>query len=89
MSDPVIGMFLKFYIFCCYNLYASHSGTFSKKSRILNGRRPFAKDPELFNYEYDSEADWDEEEEAGEDIANSDGEDDDSECGNCLFITLS
>jgi len=50
-------------------------GTFSKKSTVITGRRPFAKDADMFNYDYDSEADW-EEEEPGEDIADSDGEED-------------
>lgn len=39
----------------------------------MSGRRPFAKDDQLFNYEYDSEAEWEAEGEDGEDIENSDG----------------
>ena len=39
---------------------SSHSGTYSKRSRVLNGRRPFQMDHELFNYDYDSEAEWEE-----------------------------
>jgi hypothetical protein len=41
----------------------------------VSGRRPFAKDP-LLNYEYDSEAEWEEEDPEGEDIALSDNEED-------------
>lgn len=52
------------------------SGTFSKRSRIVTGRRPFLKDP-VINYDYDSEAEWEEEDPEGEDIAVSDNEVDD------------
>jgi hypothetical protein len=52
------------------------SGTFSKRSKVLNGRNPTAQDHELLNYDYDSEAEWEEEEADGEDIAASDNEDD-------------
>jgi hypothetical protein len=38
---------------------------------VISGRRPFAQDAELLNYEYDSEAEWEAEEEDGEDIENS------------------
>ena len=41
-------------------------GTFSKSSRIISGRRPFAKDYSVFNYDYDSEAEWEEEDPEGE-----------------------
>ena len=44
-----------------------YRGTWSKKSVRVAGRRPFAKDAEILNYDYDSEAEW-EEEEPGEDI---------------------
>ena len=47
----------------------------SKRSRFITGRRPFGKDDELLNYDYDSEAEWEEEEDDGEDIMESDEED--------------
>ncbi|KAG4305562.1 hypothetical protein PORY_001118 [Pneumocystis oryctolagi] len=53
-------------------------GTFSKSSSILTPRNPFKMDELLFNYHYDSEAEWIEEEE-GEDIdsiTDSDEEED-------------
>jgi hypothetical protein len=53
----------------------SFSGTFSKKSRVISGRRPLARDPQV-NYDYDSEAEWEEEDPEGEDIALSENEDD-------------
>lgn len=54
----------------------SYSGTFSKRSSEITGRRPFEQDSDKLNYEYDSEAEWEEEEE-GEDIANSEDNSDD------------
>jgi len=36
----------------------------------ISGRRPFEKDTDILNYDFDSEEEWEEEEE-GEDIANS------------------
>jgi hypothetical protein len=56
----------------------AYYGTYSKKSLIISGRRPFAKDHELFHYEYDSEEEWEEEIE-GEDIGESDGEEGDED----------
>jgi hypothetical protein len=51
----------------------AYVGTVSRKSRIICGRRPLAKDTELLNYEYDSEEDWEEEVE-GEDLNETDEE---------------
>ncbi|GMI12101.1 hypothetical protein TrRE_jg5151, partial [Triparma retinervis] len=51
-----------------------YRGTWSKKSVRVAGRRPFAKDAEILNYDYDSEAEW-EEEEPGEDIEEDKEED--------------
>lgn len=64
----------------------AYVGTWSKKSRLITGRRPFAQDEEMLRYDYDSEEEWEEEGE-GEDIAMSDGsrdEEDDEEGGNEL-----
>lgn len=70
---------LKFY----EDVRPAYCGTFSKgrgKKTGISGRRPFYCDEEIFNYDYDSEADWDEEDEKdGEDIAMSDGEDSEQE----------
>lgn len=57
-------------------------GTFSKRSAEVTGRRPFAQDFKLLNYDYDSEEEWEEVDE-GEDIADSDGEEEE-EGGNEL-----
>lgn len=50
-------------------------GTWRKHSKIINPRRPFFKDMEWFNYEIDSDEEW-EEEEPGESLRGSDDEKD-------------
>jgi len=46
-----------------------YHGTWSKKSSIVNGRNPFRKDTSHLDYDYDSEAEWEEgDDEIGEDI---------------------
>ena len=59
-------------------MFDLHSGTFSKKSTVLNGRRPFHKDWSLFNYDYDSEASWEAALEDDESIKSDDSDDCDS-----------
>ena len=41
----------------------AYFGTFSKRSGVITGRRPLGRDEELLNYDYDSEGEWEEEEE--------------------------
>jgi hypothetical protein len=53
-------------------------GTWSKKSKIISGRRPFVKDTATFNYDFDSEGEWQDEDE-GESILESNGETGDEE----------
>nr|XP_032824868.1 chromatin assembly factor 1 subunit A isoform X2 [Petromyzon marinus] len=53
-------------------------GTWSKCSKHINPRNPLAKDKELLDYEVDSDDEW-EEEEPGESISHSEGEQDDEE----------
>ncbi|KII60553.1 Chromatin assembly factor 1 subunit A-B [Thelohanellus kitauei] len=56
------------------NYRPPYYGTWSKKSVVVSGRRPFSRDP-LLNYEVDSDLEW-EEEEPGEDLGTeSDPED--------------
>lgn len=49
------------------------TGTWTKQSKSVNGRRPLARDDELLDYSHDSEAEWEEEEE-GEDLESDDEE---------------
>ncbi|XP_078730719.1 chromatin assembly factor 1 subunit A isoform X3 [Lampetra fluviatilis] len=53
-------------------------GTWSKCSKHINPRNPLAKDKELLDYEVDSDDEW-EEEEPGDSISHSEGEQDDEE----------
>ncbi|KAI8843972.1 hypothetical protein BJ741DRAFT_589692 [Chytriomyces cf. hyalinus JEL632] len=52
-------------------------GTWTKKSRVIKGKNPWAKDVGggVLNYEVDSEAEW-EEDEPGEELQSEDEEDD-------------
>ncbi|KAH8983583.1 hypothetical protein EDB86DRAFT_3050268 [Lactarius hatsudake] len=56
-------------------------GTFTKRSRLIKPRRPFARDDIVIDYSYDSGAEWGEEEEGGGDeiMGDSDDERDDDE----------
>ena len=54
-----------------------YHGTWSKRSSLVTGRRPLNKDTEYLDYEIDSEAEWEEEDEEGEDCDKSDGEEED------------
>ncbi|KAI8825162.1 uncharacterized protein EV422DRAFT_517686 [Fimicolochytrium jonesii] len=51
-------------------------GTWTKTSKVINGRRPFARDTVTLDYDYDSEAEW-EEDGPGEELVSE--ADDDSE----------
>ncbi|KAJ3304769.1 Chromatin assembly factor 1, subunit A [Kappamyces sp. JEL0829] len=53
-------------------------GTWTKTSPKLSARHPFAQDSDLFDYEFDSEAEW-EEEEPGEDLVSEPDEEDKDE----------
>lgn len=50
-------------------------GTWRKRSNVINPRRPFVKEKNLFDYEVDSDDEW-EEEEPGESLKGSDDEKD-------------
>ena len=46
-----------------------YHGTWSKKSSVVTGKTPFGKESKVFDYEYDSEAEWEEgDDEVGEDV---------------------
>lgn len=65
-------------------------GTFTKSSGTVGPRTPFAKDAIAFDYSYDSGAEWEEEEEGGDDLmslngsAEDEASDGDSELGDWL-----
>ncbi|XP_041370623.1 chromatin assembly factor 1 subunit A-like [Gigantopelta aegis] len=55
------------------NYRPPYFGTWRKKSKVLTARNPFKKDDKIFDYEVDSDDEW-EEEEPGESLENSEGE---------------
>jgi len=60
-----------------YYLYVGCIGTFSKSSKLVRPRRPFAKDISVLDYDNDSDSEW--EESNVEDLDNGEevsGEDD-------------
>ena len=59
-------------ILCIYSV-----GTWSKRSKNITGRRFLGKDTDLVDYDFDSEAEWEEDEEGEE--CKSDDDDDDAE----------
>ncbi|KAI7951240.1 hypothetical protein MJO28_006924 [Puccinia striiformis f. sp. tritici] len=62
--------FLRFY----EDVRPGYIGTWCKTSRLVSGRNPFGRETCLLDYDYDSEADWNEEDVEGEDLEQqSDG----------------
>ncbi|KAF9365243.1 Chromatin assembly factor 1, subunit A [Mortierella sp. NVP85] len=59
------------------NYRPAYYGTWSKRSKCVNGRRILGKDTEQIDYEFDSEAEWEEDEEGEE--CKSDDEEEDAE----------
>ncbi|EFA79457.1 hypothetical protein PPL_07875 [Heterostelium album PN500] len=57
----------------------SYYGTYSKPTKVINGRKPFAKDNKLFDYSYDSGDEWEEEEAGPADNISSDEESEEEE----------
>lgn len=54
-------------------------GTWTKSSSNISGRNPYGRDLNLLDYDYDSEAEWDEDPEDAEDINNESGDEEMSE----------
>ncbi|KAI8368204.1 chromatin assembly factor 1 subunit A-domain-containing protein [Radiomyces spectabilis] len=54
----------------------AYYGTWTKKSKVVTGRTPFARDEQSMDYEHDSEAEWEPEGE-GEDIQSGEEDEDD------------
>jgi len=58
----------------------AYHGTWSKKSSIITGKKPFGKDTFVFDYEYDSEGEWEEgDDEMGEDVEDDSKNQEDEE----------
>ncbi|XP_063955951.1 chromatin assembly factor 1 subunit A-like [Lytechinus pictus] len=59
------------------NYRPAYYGTWQKKeSGVVTGRNPFKKDEDIFDYEIDSDDEW---EEPGESLSHSEGEDEDGD----------
>lgn len=48
-------------------------GSWTKQSKLVSARRPFAQDTNVLDYEYDSEAEWEEDPEDVEDVGDDGG----------------
>uniref|UniRef100_A0A8C4QQ70 Uncharacterized protein n=1 Tax=Eptatretus burgeri TaxID=7764 RepID=A0A8C4QQ70_EPTBU len=60
------------------NYRPAYYGTWRKCSKQITPRNPYAKDEELLDYEVDSDDEWNEEE-PGESLSHSEGEEDDDD----------
>jgi chromatin assembly factor 1 subunit A len=55
-----------------------YHGTWSKKSSVVTGAKPFGKDTDVLDYEVDSEAEWEEgDDDMGEDVESKGDDDED------------
>lgn len=80
MEQKSLKMRAKFFSFH-ENQRPPYFGTWRKKSKTIRARKPLARDSDLFNYEIDSDDEW-EEEDPGESLRGSDDEDKENESGN-------
>jgi len=55
------------------NTRPPYYGTWRKKSKLISGRKPFRKDPDVFNYDVDSDEEWIDE--PGENLSDAADED--------------
>uniref|UniRef100_A0A3P9LH16 Chromatin assembly factor 1, subunit A (p150) n=1 Tax=Oryzias latipes TaxID=8090 RepID=A0A3P9LH16_ORYLA len=62
------------------NYRPAYWGTWSKKTSSISPRCPFKQDKDLLDYEVDSDEEW-EEEEPGESLSHSEGQEDEEEGG--------
>ncbi|KAG0232345.1 Chromatin assembly factor 1, subunit A [Mortierella sp. GBA43] len=62
------------------NYRPAYYGTWSKRSKCITGRRFLSKDTDLIEYDFDSEAEWEEDEE-GEECKSDDDEEDPDDVG--------
>jgi hypothetical protein len=78
LTDKYIDGKMKLFQFHEYEK-TKYWGTFSKKSVIVRGRTFNKRDEELRNYDVDSAEEWEDDEEVGEDIIDSDDDKDPDE----------
>ena len=63
------------------NVRPAYFGTFSKQSTTISGRTPLLKDMSKLDYDFDSEAEW-EEDEPGEELGSDDDDSEEEEAPN-------
>ena len=63
------------------NYRPAYFGSWRKRSASVRARTPLKKDEDILNYDMDSDEEW-EEEEPGESLSNSEGEDEEDGCPN-------
>ena len=63
------------------NYRPAYFGSWRKRSSSVQARTPLKKDEDILNYDIDSDDEW-EEEEPGESLSNSEGEDEEDGCPN-------
>jgi chromatin assembly factor 1 subunit A len=61
------------------NRRPAYWGTWRKQTKAVGPRRPFGKDESIFDYEIDSDDEWEEEVEPGESLTDSEGEGEEKE----------
>ena len=61
------------------NRRPAYWGTWRKQTKTVGPRRPFGKDESIFDYEIDSDDEWEEEVEPGESLTDSEGEGEEKE----------
>ncbi|KAI8992186.1 chromatin assembly factor 1 subunit A-domain-containing protein [Mycotypha africana] len=78
MSIPNVRLILKMKLLQFdEDVRPAYYGTWTnKKSNIITHKQPLAKDAALFDYDADSEAEWEPEDDEGEDIHSADEQDD-------------
>lgn len=57
----------------------AYYGTWTKESKAISGRKPLALDETLLSYDYDSEAEWEEDPEDAENLVSEEDADEESE----------
>ncbi|XP_053211233.1 chromatin assembly factor 1 subunit A-like [Panonychus citri] len=71
IEEPTPKKTYKAKFFDLSDIRPAYYGTWRKRSKIINGRKPWARDSQFFDYDVDSEEEWDGEDEEGESIASS------------------
>ncbi|KAH3743735.1 chromatin assembly factor 1 subunit A [Pelomyxa schiedti] len=76
-GSPPLNMALKLFLFS-ENVRPPYRGTWSKTSKVISGRKPLNKDPELFDYDCDSGVEFEDVKDA-DDIPSDDNKDKEEE----------